>query len=283
MATQNPNMTKIIQKLLSDPRVIDVITQALIDILSQESNLVSQSEKITTPNAATQSVKQAKEIDWNAKSDNTLRVMYAYRKKRGMPIEPELHETLVARFPGYDAEQKIFTGRGGRKKSNTAKTANIPQESKPTRHIKKSAVATLPPAKADVVEKPTHLTVTLKPIKQSLEATYNNVYVNGQLILRNHANTELKLFGDGTLLGVYGIVTNDKDLPQRPLWIIYNTNLVANKWAGHDKYSGYSIYVKQILPTSTGINLTLSDKRIILLDNEKLKRMAAATRFEIER
>lgn len=41
MTTQNPNMTKLMRKLLSDPRVIDIITQALIDI----SNLIPQAEK----------------------------------------------------------------------------------------------------------------------------------------------------------------------------------------------------------------------------------------------
>lgn len=207
--------------------------------------------------------------------------MYTYRKKRGLAIEPELNAVLAARFPGYDAEQKIFTGRGGRKKSNSVSR----QAPKITiKKVKKSAVKNAQPAKTTTTtDNPGKLTVTLKLVKQSLEATYNNVYVNGQLILRNHANTELKLFGDGTLLGVYGIVTNNKDLPQRPLWMIYDTNMVPNKWSGRDKYSGYVVYAKYMLPSSNGVNITLSDKRTVLLDNEKLKRCAGIKRFEIER
>jgi len=337
MATQNPNMMKLIQKILSDPRVVDVITQTLIDILSQQSNLDVQAENATTTQLT---VKRHKKVgDWDTKSDNTLRGAYTYRKKHGQEIEPELNAILAARFPGYDATTKKFTGHGGRRKSDTnttqkkvriinwteksdivlrrayqqrAKTANgiddalnaelarrFPDKYDPatrtfikkpkthnigTKNVTKSAIATLPPAKTTTqTEKPAQLSVTLKPVKQSLDATYNNVYVNGRLILRNHANTELKLFGDGTLLGVYGIVTTDKDLPQRPLWMVYDTNLVPNKWSGRDKCSGYSIYAKTVLSTPTGVNLTLSNRCMVLLDNEKLKRLAGMTRFEIVR
>jgi len=337
MATKNPNMAKIIKQLLSDPRVVDVITQALIDILSKEAKEEQQVKTITVAKPVTP--KPKKVIDWSKSSKAALRGAYAYRKKHTLEIEPELNAILAARFPGYDAEQKIFTGRGGRRKSGTniapkkvriinwseksdailrkahkhrVKTANgiddalnaelarrFPGEydattrtfiKKPkthnfvTKNVKKSAIATLPPAKTTTqTEKPAQFSVTLEPVKLTLDATYNNVYVNGQLILRNHANTELKIFGDGTLLGVYGIVTTDKDLPQRPLWILYDTNLIPNKWTGRDKWSGYSVYIKYIAPTSNGISLTLSNRCMILLDNEKLKRMAGMTRFEIVR
>lgn len=149
--------------------------------------------------------------------------------------------------------------------------------------VRRPVQATTPVATQKTVEQPTKLSVTLKLVKQSLTDAFYDVYINGQKILRNHANTELKLFGDGTLLAIYGIVTTDKNLPQRPLWLVYNTDLVANKWAGRDKISGYRIYTKYISPTPTGVSIVLSNRMTILLETEKLKRLAGLTRFEIER
>ncbi|MCM1295099.1 MAG: hypothetical protein NC311_06120 [Muribaculaceae bacterium] len=406
-------MEKIIQKVLSDPRIAETITTVLIDILSnmqQSENAVANAPADPTPQANAPKVidwssksngalraaytyrkkrgltiepelneilaarfagydtaqqkftgrggkrkskstapvtpieKTQKDINWVSKSNATLRTMYAYRKKRGLIIEPELNTALAARFPGYDAIQQKFTGRGGKRKVKAKKVRIInwaektdvilrkafkhrqnipngiddalnaelarrfPSEYDPatrkfvkqqkshdvtTKDTQKSAIPTVVRTNAPVTKsqsvastttaKPSQLSVTLKPVKQSLDATFYNVYVNEQLILRNHANTELKLLGDGTLLAVHGIVTDNKNLPQRPLYLIYDTNLVPNRWAGRDKIAGYDIYAKYITTTSDGVNVMLSNKCTIILNNEKLKRLAGLARFEIVR
>lgn len=184
---------------------------------------------------------------------------------------------LALRFPDeYDQATRTFV-----KKPKTSNNSG-------TKHVQKTAKAaqrttTVVQTEKPQVTTPTRLTVTLKLVKQSLDAIYNNVYVNGQLILRNHINTDVKLLGDGTLLAIHGIVTDNKRLPQRPLYMIYDTNLAATKWAGRDKFAGYDIYAKYITPTADGVNVMLSNKCTIVLNNEKLKRFAGLTRFEIER
>ena len=335
MSSDQKDLTKIIKKLLSDPRVVGVVTQVLAEILSEKSNIA---ENIKTKQSA--QPKPQKQINWSEKSNATLRANHAYRKKKGIAIEPELNAELAARFPGYDAAQQIFTGRVKKEKTKKVRIINWAEKSDdilrkaykhrqntgiddalnaelaarfPTEYdastrkfVKKNNVhnvttkgaqksttttvvhrpvqATTTVAKTKPVEQPTTLTVTTKLVKQSLDSAFYNVYVNGKKILRNHANTKLKLFGDGTLLGVYGIVTNDKNLPQRPLWLIYETNLVQKKFSGHDKITKYDIYAKSVYDTPTGVNITLSTtgNQTLLLETEKLKRIAGLTRFEIE-
>ncbi len=296
--------------------------------------------------------------NWNVKSDHALRSLYSYRRIHSLPIEPELQAELIARFPGYDAKRQIFTGQARRrvnrrrkpiarepvlvsrapkkvrviswdKKSdydlhkayikrvrtvtaiedelNTELARRFPDEynpitrtfithactnqPKPTVHTPSHhtqqnnhpGVATSAAQAYMNIENTAHLTVTVKQINKTSDTTYNNVYVNGQLILRNHANTELKLFADNTLLGVHGIITTEQELPQQPLWLVYDTNLAVNKWAANKKRNGYSIYVANVLPTPTGVNLILSNRCMILLENDRLKRRAGITRFEIQR
>lgn len=336
MSSKNPNITKIIKKLLSDPRVIGVVTQVLAEILSEKSNIT---ENTTTKQPS--QPKPQKQINWSEKSVAALRAAYAYRKKKGIAIEPELNAELAARFPGYDAAQQIFTGRVKKEKVKKVRIINWSEKSDDilrkaykhrqntgiddalnaelaarfpteydastrkfvkknnvhnvtTKGVQKSTTTTVVQrpvqvtptvAKTKPVEQPTTLTVTTKLVKQSLDSAFYDVYVNGKKILRNHANTQLKLFGDGTLLGVYGIVTNDKNLPQRPLWLIYETTLVQKKFSGHDKITKYDIYAKSVCDTPTGVNITLSTtgNLTLLLETEKLKRMAGLTRFEISR
>lgn len=343
MQSATPQLTQIIKQLISDPRVINVVTQVLVEILSETSN-----NNVAEKPAAKQPVpvapqKEQKQIDWASKSNAALRAAYAYRKKTGNPIEPELSAELAKRFPGYDAEKQIFTGRVKKEKTKKVRIINwaeksddvlrkaykhrsktpdgiddalnaelaqrFPDEYDPvarkfikktkshnftTKNTPKSTATTVvrhpvqatpTVAKTKPVEQPTTLTVTTKLVKQSLDSAFYDVYVNGKKILRNHANTQLKLFGDGTLLGVYGIVTTGQNLPQRPLWVLYETNLVQKKFSGRDKITKYDIYAKSVYDTPTGVNITLSTtgNLTLLLETEKLKRMAGLTRFEISR
>lgn len=308
----------------------------MAEILSEKSNIA---ENTTTKQPS--QPKPQKQINWSEKSEVTLRAAYAYRKKKGIAIEPELNTELAARFPGYDATKQIFTGRVKKEKAKKVRIINWAKKSDDilrkaykhrqktgiddalnaelarrfpteydastrtfvkqqtvhnftTKGVQKSTAATMvrrpvqattPVATQKTVEQPTTLTVTTKLVKQSLDSAFYDVYVNGKKILRNHANTELKLFGDGTLLGIYGIVTTGQNLPQRPLWLIYETNLVQKKFSGHDKITKYDIYAKSVYDTPTGVNITLSTtgNLTLLLETEKLKRLAGLTRFEIER
>ena len=162
--------------------------------------------------------------------------------------------------------------------AKTTQPPPIPQTIKP-------AVVTPAAAPAPVVrpqsKAPTQLSVTLKPVKETLDGIYNDVYVNGTRILRNHVDTEIKTFLDGTILGIHGIVTTDANLPQRPIWMIFDTNLTANKWIGKDKFSGYSVYVSKLSEHPDMLRLYASNRVQILLDFEKYKRLAAGRMFKL--
>lgn len=126
------------------------------------------------------------------------------------------------------------------------------------------------------------LTVTLKPVKMTLQGTYNDVYINGKRVLHNHVDTELKTFLGGTILGVHGIVTDDPGLPARPVWMVYNTDLVPNKWVGKDKFSGYNVYVSKIGEGADVLRLIASNRAQILLELEKYQKLAAGRIFAIK-
>lgn len=223
--------------------------------------------------------KKERIINWSEKPDDILRNAFKHRKHT-TGIDDALNAELARRFPNeYDPTTRTFIKQ---KKVHTFTTKDTKQSAMTaTTNARHTTTTALRPATTDTAV-PT-LSVKLKLVKQSLQDAYYNVYVNGKLILRNHANTELQLFGEGTLLAVHGIVTDNKNLPRRPLYMIYDTNLVANKWAGRDKIAGYDIYAKSINPSPDGVNVTLSNRCTILLNNEKLKRLAGITRFEIKR
>ncbi len=126
------------------------------------------------------------------------------------------------------------------------------------------------------------LSVTLKPVKMTLQGTYNDVYINGKRVLHNHIDTELKTFLGGTILGVHGIVTDDPGLPARPVWMVYNTDLVPNKWVGKDKFSGYNVYVSKIGEGADVLRLFASNRAQILLELEKYQKLAAGRIFAIK-
>lgn len=223
--------------------------------------------------------KKARVINWDEKPDAILWKAYEHRKNTG--IDDSLHAVLTKRFP--DEYDPVARKRIKKVKLHDFATKK-PKESDAARIASSRHAATLA-KKATPTAKPTQLSVTLKLVKQSLNDAYYNVYVNGERILSNHANTEVKLFADGTLLGIHGIVTNDKRLPQRPLWLIYDTNLVQKQFPGRDPITKYNIYATDVADTQTGVRITLSANNNLmkLLETEKLKRQAGLTRFKIER
>lgn len=320
MESPQSNLTQIIKQLLSDPRVVDDVTTVLGEMLQ---NTAKADENVATAPTVEQSasqpeltdipqetvapvsepiaqpvqesdIRQSQEyITYSTKTDAQLRALHACRIKRNIKFTPAFQAILTDRFPTYNPELKKYTGHGGRRKQVVQPATQQPttpsggkeriiswltHNSQPEKAPEQAAATA--PAKT---EKPAPLSVKLKLSKQSLDTAFYDVYINGKKILHNHADTELKLFADGTLLGIHGIVTKNKHLPQRPLWLIYKTDMTNLKWPGHTRFTNYSIYVQQINESESKINLSLSDKSIRMLKIELLKRQAGPTRFEIER
>ena len=123
--------------------------------------------------------------------------------------------------------------------------------------------------------------VYIEHVKSNLMGSYNNVYINGKKVLSNHFDTKVKLLLDDTLLGIHGIVTDNKDLPQTPIWIIYDTTLKSRINPHMEKFSGYQVHAKKILETSDGLRLDLSNRCIALLKRDRIKAQADNKRFVI--
>ena len=192
----------------------------------------------------------AKPVANKSEKDDLLNEYRLYKKSK-REITPELNARLATAFPDlYDSVNQVFTGR-------------IPN-------------------KAESQSCATELHVQLKMVKMTLTDVYNDVIVNGRTILKNHANTELRPLLDGTMLGVYGVITGSKEYPERPLWMIFNTNLEPNRFVSRDKFSGYCTYIKSVVEMPTVVRATCSNKCDILLDKEKYTRLANGRRFIID-
>ncbi len=124
--------------------------------------------------------------------------------------------------------------------------------------------------------------VYVEHIKSNLMGTYNNVYINGQKVLTNHFGTRIKLLQDGALLGVYGIVTNNSELPQSPIWMIYDTSIRSRITLGTQKFSGYQIHAKNIIDTAEGLRIDLSNRSIALLKHDRILNQAKNKRFVLQ-
>lgn len=62
---------------------------------------------------------RARRTVWNTVSDSGVRSAVFYRKKSGLPIEPDLNEELERRFFGWDSKAQVFTRKRQVGKKNT--------------------------------------------------------------------------------------------------------------------------------------------------------------------
>ncbi len=154
----------------------------------------------------------------------------------------------------------------------------VPDKSSPIKSDDKNAV---PQKVSDQTTKTHVLSVTVKQVKMTLDGTYNDVFVNGNLILKNHLNTRIATFMDGTILGVYGIVTTDSKLPTRPLWQIYDPDLRARTFGRPMMYSQTHTYICDVMENTDNLRLMLSNRSSILLNSSKVHALARGRIFDI--
>lgn len=115
------------------------------------------------------------------------------------------------------------------------------------------------------------LKVVVENIKLTLDGPYNNIFVNGNRILKNHINTTVKTFLDGAVLGVHGIVTDVAGMPTRPIWMIYDTKLRPRTFPYQNQYSKQNIYITNVIENTTDLVIYTSNKMQIILDAQKVK------------
>ncbi len=289
---KNMDIEKIVKAIMTDARFQDCVVAVITEMFEAVARSEQASEAAPAltaekaPMAASQP-KPRKQTDWTKSTNNSLRTAHSWYTKNGKALPDALHAELIKRFPTYDADLRTFTGRM-KKQAKTPKQTPAPVAEvvpvAPKQAPARRAVAT--PRVTTTVAKPktapSELHVTIKMEKMTLTDVYNTVLVNGKPILKNHVNTELHSFLDGALLGVYGIVTTDRNLPKKPLWIIFNTNLEPNRFVVKDKYSGYDVYIKSVKEEQTQLRAEISNRATLFLEREKYTRLAAGRHFIID-
>ena len=128
----------------------------------------------------------------------------------------------------------------------------------------------------------TTLTVTVKPIKTTLDGTYNNVFINGEKILSNHLNTHIDLLYDNRLLAIHGIVTDNPNMPQIPTWQVYDTQLQSKIPTHKQKYNNYSIYSTHIHTTAEGMHIRMSNRAVYYIKAQRIIQESGKKRFILD-
>ena len=249
------------------------IEDSLNEELAKRFDNYDKEQKAFTP-------RQKSKKDWCKYSDMGLRNIYNKQKKEGLEIEDSLNEELAKRFKKYDSETRTFV-----KQKDLAQKAkdNIDNhDSKNATVIIPSAhtVEALPKTEKEQYQK---IIVEIKPIKMTLEGTYNDVFVNGRKLLKNHINTEVQLFCEDTILGIHGIISGNKYYPEAPIWLIYDTNIQQRPPEQKNIITKYNILVKKVYNYPKEIRLELDNRAIVILKNEKMKKIAELRRFVLDK
>lgn len=123
--------------------------------------------------------------------------------------------------------------------------------------------------------------VTIKNRKIIPDGFYNDVYVNGERLLKGHINTKVELFCDDTILAIHGIVENDANYPAKPMWLIYDTNLHLRLPSIKHAFSKYNVQAKNICVSGDNLRIDMTNKSSIYLETEQMKKIARNKRFVI--
>lgn len=224
--------------------------------------------------------------NWSTASDAELRNALQRRNRSHKQIEDDLNAELAKRFPTYSAERRTFIGRMPRRKKRPTISSVV---------YKKAPVLQIVPEQKTVSEQKTEendvktkIKITTKFVKYDLDgkATYNDVYINGKRVLKNHINTEIKLFFDDTLLAIHGIVTDHKNYPLSPVWLLYDTNLKKLIPENKQTFNNYFSVARNIfiMPDGKTLRADLDFRNTsYLYMKEKLKRIANGKYFSYEK
>ncbi|MDE5615883.1 MAG: hypothetical protein K2I81_03570 [Alphaproteobacteria bacterium] len=216
-------------------------------------------------------------------TDATLKTKYYNARKSGN-IPAELNEELARRFPAYNKETREFVNLCGgyriatpediaeMERAQAAKAARRRAEERAKKNAVSAAAKAADKSKATapvadtVPTSENELVVTAMRTKISQDGVHHDVFVNGKCILRNHIDTQIQVFLNGTILGVYGRVTDIPNLPSSPSWQVYDTNMKRRTFSQVHPFTKKSVYIKNILPLPEDqLSLEVSNKMRIIL------------------
>lgn len=199
---------------------------------------------------------------YSKQNTDYIRNVYNKYKQHNIQIPEGLNEELAKRFPNYDPEKQIF--------DNFEKILQAEAQAKQLQQIVNTS-------------KNGQIIVSIKTVKTKNHIKYNDVLINGNRILSNHIDTEIKLLCDNTVLAIHGTVTNDEHYPETPTWLAYNTQIQSLNTSKVQNFSGYYAQIKHISDTNDTVNIFLDNKTTIVLKKDKLKKIANGLHFVLEK
>lgn len=127
------------------------------------------------------------------------------------------------------------------------------------------------------------LRITVKPVRTTLQGTYNNIMVNGRKILSNHFGSEIKLLSDDAVLAIRGIVTDDKSLPETMQWRVYYADLTSAVPSVKQSYSSYNAHARAVhqMPDG-GIRIDMSNRSSVFPKVDRIRKIANGRRFVLD-
>ncbi len=128
-----------------------------------------------------------------------------------------------------------------------------------------------------------NIIVTVQQTKITQEGTYNDIFINNKKLLSNHLNTEIKLFGDDTILAIHGTLKGNINYPDKPIWMVYDTNLRSIAPQVKQMFSKYFTYIQNILNYGDNVKIDLVPKSTTLFTKERLAHLAKGKRFLVEK
>lgn len=127
------------------------------------------------------------------------------------------------------------------------------------------------------------LRIKIKPVRTTLQGTYNNITVNGRRILSNHVDTEIKLLADGEVLAIGGIVTDDKTVSETMQWRVYFADLTSAIPVMKQSYSGYNAHAKAVYQMPDGgLRIDMSNKCSVFAKADKIRKIANGRKFVLD-
>ena len=143
--------------------------------------------------------------------------------------------------------------------------------------------ATTPTPEKNAEQNTNYMMVDVKPGKTTLNGLYNDVYINGKRMFHNHVNTTVKLFCDDTIVAIHGIITDNNNYPQAPIWMVYDTNMKLRIPTQRHAFSKYYIQGKRVAETDNALCIVLSNGANAYLETERMKKLAGPRRFKLEK
>lgn len=127
------------------------------------------------------------------------------------------------------------------------------------------------------------LRITVKPVRTTLQGTYNNIMVNGRKILSNHFDSEIRLFSNNEILAIRGIVTDDKSLPETMQWRVYYADLTSAVPSVKQSYSSYNAHARAVhqMPDG-GIRIDMSNRSSVFPKVDRIRKIANGRRFVLD-